>query len=225
MNTKLMRSARNHHPEWGYFAPMPSILYKVLITTVAAAVAASSGVSVVVSLVDQLPSDARDSAVAAPAVVTSVHAGTREAASSLLNMSREAQPPLPVSESVPVPIQEQPQANAPVPVQPVAANRLGGPADGVATRDLSRPSIPQGGVGVAAPPKAPPTLNVSLAHAPNGMPASPGIDPTPNDATKRQSALGRDSAHQANGAERTKKWTRTDSGFGPLLLRFFRGRS
>lgn len=51
-----MRSAGNFHPEWGYLAPAPSFIRTVRIVLVAAAVGATAGAGVVLSLLDR-PAD------------------------------------------------------------------------------------------------------------------------------------------------------------------------
>lgn len=64
-----MRSAGNFHPQWGYLAPAPSFLRSARIVVVAAAVGATAGAAVVVSLLERPGADAETS-IAARALVT-----------------------------------------------------------------------------------------------------------------------------------------------------------
>ena len=48
-----MRFAGNFHPEWGYLAPAPSFLRTARVALVAAAVGATAGAGVVLSLTDR----------------------------------------------------------------------------------------------------------------------------------------------------------------------------
>jgi len=48
-----MRYAANFHPAWGYLAPAPSLLRTARVVLVAAAVGATTGAGVVISLVDR----------------------------------------------------------------------------------------------------------------------------------------------------------------------------
>ena len=58
-----MRLANNFHPEWGYLAPVPGVMRTVRIALVAAAVGATAGGAVVLSLVG--PPAEEDASVAA----------------------------------------------------------------------------------------------------------------------------------------------------------------
>ncbi len=60
-----MCSARNFHPEWGYFAPAPSFVRIVQIVLVATAVGAAAGASVVFSLVGRPATETSEIPVAA----------------------------------------------------------------------------------------------------------------------------------------------------------------
>jgi hypothetical protein len=54
---RIMRSAGNFHPQWGYFAPAPSFVRTVRITLIATAVGAVAGAAVTISLVDRPAAD------------------------------------------------------------------------------------------------------------------------------------------------------------------------
>lgn len=79
-----MRSAGNFHPQWGYLAPAPGFLRGVRIVLVAAAVGATAGAAVVVSLLERPEADA-DNSIAAHALVTSapVSAGASRSAAPI----------------------------------------------------------------------------------------------------------------------------------------------
>src|SRR5208283_5348849 len=63
--SSCMCSARNFHPEWGYFAPAPSFVRIVQIVLVATAVGAAAGASVVFSLVGRPATETSEIPVAA----------------------------------------------------------------------------------------------------------------------------------------------------------------
>ena len=66
-----MRFAGNFHPEWGYLAPAPSFLRTTRVALVAAAVGATAGAGVVLSLTDRPV----ETSVAARTLVRPVEAG------------------------------------------------------------------------------------------------------------------------------------------------------
>ena len=96
-----MRFAGNFHPEWGYLAPAPSFLRTARVALVAAAVGATAGAGVVLSLTDRPV----ETSVAARTLVRPV-----EAAAS--DVDRASQAALVQAAAQPV---VQPQAAKPVP--------------------------------------------------------------------------------------------------------------
>jgi hypothetical protein len=66
----IMRSARNFHPEWGYFAPTPSFARTLRVAVIAAAIGATAGSVVVVSLIGSSRSKAYDTSGPARALAS-----------------------------------------------------------------------------------------------------------------------------------------------------------
>ncbi len=71
-----MRSAGNFHPEWGYFAPAPSLIRIIQIVLVATAVGAVAGASVVFSLVGRPATETSEISVAARTLARPVQAAS-----------------------------------------------------------------------------------------------------------------------------------------------------
>jgi hypothetical protein len=69
MQRWTVRSAGNFHPEWGYFAPMPSFRRGFRVALIAAAVGATAGSVVVATLVSPAPRQARPASVSAQALI------------------------------------------------------------------------------------------------------------------------------------------------------------
>lgn len=65
-----MRSAGNFHPEWGYFAPMPRFRRSLRVAAIAAAIGATAGAAVVVSLVNPPRSKIYNTSFSAHALIS-----------------------------------------------------------------------------------------------------------------------------------------------------------
>lgn len=65
-----MGSAGNFHPEWGYFAPMPGFRRSLRVAVIAAAIGATAGSVVVVSLVNPSRSRAYNSPISARVLIS-----------------------------------------------------------------------------------------------------------------------------------------------------------
>jgi len=205
VSRKLIRSAGNFHPEWGYLAPAPSFMRTARIVAVAMAVGATAGVGVVVSL------------VAAHALVMGVQAA-----------ASEATPAMPVN-TFPA---AQPQVNAHVNAQPAVVNRMSLPPTSASpasagTNEASAISTSQVAASVAAVAKAPPVTDVSPEQAPNEAAATPDEAHAPKNMAKKHRAARHEPLRQwpANGDEGRTKLTQNDRGFGPTLLRLFSVRT
>lgn len=96
-----MRFAGNFHPEWGYLAPAPSFLRTARVALVAAAVGATAGAGVVLSLTDRPV----ETSVAARTLVRPVEAAAAD-------VDRASQAALVQAAAPPV---VEPQAAKPVP--------------------------------------------------------------------------------------------------------------
>ena len=96
-----MRFAGNFHPEWGYLAPAPSFLRTARVALVAAAVGATAGAGVVLSLTDRPV----ETSVAARTLVRPVEAAAAD-------VDRASQAALAQAAAPPV---VEPQAAKPVP--------------------------------------------------------------------------------------------------------------
>ncbi len=95
-----MRSAGNFHPEWGYFAPAPSLIRIIQIVLVATAVGAVAGASVVFSLVGRPATETSEISVAArtlarPVQAASAPLSTPEAAQVIAHAAVQNQPAKP----------------------------------------------------------------------------------------------------------------------------------
>jgi len=66
----IMHSARNFHPEWGYLAPTPSFARTLRVAVIAAAIGATAGSVVVISLIGGSRSKAYDTSRPAHALVS-----------------------------------------------------------------------------------------------------------------------------------------------------------
>jgi hypothetical protein len=183
------------------------------IVAVAAAVGATAGVGVVVSLVERSPGDVGNTSIAAHASVMSVQAATSEAT-----------PATPVN-TFPA---TQAQVNARVNAQPAVVDQMslppmGGPPASAGASEASTTSTSQVHASVAALAEAPLVTDVSPEQAPNEVAAPPDLAPAPKNVAKKPRAAWHESLHQrpANGDEGRTKLTRSDRGFGPILLRLF----
>lgn len=103
-----MRAAGNFHPEWGYFAPVPSFVRKVRILLISTAIGATAGTVVVTSLVTRLHND--DTSISARALFANAPVNSPAPAAPVANTPATA------------PAQPKPSAaaNAPSPA-PTAA--------------------------------------------------------------------------------------------------------
>lgn len=93
----IMRSARNFHPEWGYFAPTPSFARTLRVAVIAAAIGATAGSVVVVSLTGSSRSKAYDTAGPAHALMShklAVSAPASELTKTAATMGDRAPPAL-----------------------------------------------------------------------------------------------------------------------------------
>ena len=214
-----MRSAGNFHPEWGYFAPAPSLRRTLRIAVVAMAVGATAGAAVVVSLVERPAADAGDTSIARHALVTSVQAATAEAASaSPVNKPAVAQ----AQAQVPVQAQAQPAVEsemAPPPLPPT-----GGPVRSAGASEASMNSTAQAPESAAALAEVAPAAEISPTQARNEATVAPDAAPAPKKAIKKHRfARNAFRRWQPNGDVR-KKGTSPDRGLGPLLRRLFSAR-
>ncbi len=214
-----MRSAGNFHPEWGYFAPAPSFMRTVRIALVAAAVGATAGASVMVSLVERPAADVGNTSIATHALVTSVQAAIPEAASAApVNKPAVAQA------QVPMQVQAQPQ---PVVERETSPPPTGGPARSLGASEAGTTATPQAPASVAALAEVPPAAAVPPTPGRDEATVAPDTAPAQKKATKKHRSAGYDAFRRwrPNGGEVRKKWTSTDRGFGPLLLRLFSART
>lgn len=97
-----MRSAGNCHPQWGYLAPAPSFLRGARIVVVAAAVGATAGAAVVVSLLERPGADAETS-IAAHALVTGTPVAATQATPSGKGLEAAATSPSSAPSTPPAP--------------------------------------------------------------------------------------------------------------------------
>jgi hypothetical protein len=163
-----VRRAANFNPEWGYLAPAPSFLRTLRMIAVAAAVGATAGAAVVLSLVDR------------PAAEESVAART-------LAVEPVAVLAAPAAAQSPVQEERQPQSAAisPARVRPGVPDA----ADSATFSTISRPA------GVAVLAESPPATDAAPVHVvtarngtllQNNMVRKPQLgwrSPTPSGAT------------------------------------------
>jgi hypothetical protein len=138
-----MRFAGNFHPEWGYLAPAPSFLRTARVALVAAAVGATAGAGVVLSLTDRPV----ETSVAARTLVRPVEAGAADVDRA--------------SQAAPV------QAAAPPVVQPQAAKPIpagaGAPIASEST-SVTTAVAPANIAALAEAPFAAPVTDAAAAH-------------------------------------------------------------
>ena len=138
-----MRFAGNFHPEWGYLAPAPSFLRTARVALVAAAVGATAGAGVVLSLTDRPV----ETSVAARTLVRPV-----EAAAS--DVDRASQAALAQAAAPPV---VEAQAAKPVPAS------AGAPAASELTSVTTAPA-PANIAALAEAPVAAPTTDAAAVR-------------------------------------------------------------
>lgn len=90
-----MHSAGNFHPEWGYFAPMPAFRRSLRVAVIAAAIGATAGAVVVVSLINPSRSKVYNAPVSAHALIsrTEVVASRTDALSGTRAVAADTAPP------------------------------------------------------------------------------------------------------------------------------------
>lgn len=91
----VMRSAGNFHPEWGYLAPMPGFRRSLRVAAIAAAIGATAGAVVVVSLVGPSRLKAYNAPISARALIShaEVVASPADAISEAKAPAVDAAPP------------------------------------------------------------------------------------------------------------------------------------
>ena len=195
-----MRSAGNFSPEWGYLAPVPSLMRTVRVVLVATAVGATAGAAVVLSLVDR-PVAGGEADVAALPIVTSIrtvaasHASAGATPAVAVGPARPSTPAAALIAAAPVAV-EAPPASAlsvvaapqvtelPAPVSSqtaVPAAENSGMADTAPV--LERRVAP----GMAALSESSPATGVTASDAMETQPAAAEAPP-PQKKTKRVAA-------------------------------------
>lgn len=138
-----MRFAGNFHPEWGYLAPAPSFLRTARVALVAAAVGATAGAGVVVSLTDRPV----ETSVAARTLVRPVEAAAA-------NVDRASQAALVQAAAPPV---VQAQAAKPIPASAGAPIASG-------STSVTTAAAPANIAALAEAPFAAPVTDAAAAH-------------------------------------------------------------
>jgi hypothetical protein len=240
-----MRSAGNFSPEWGYLAPVPSFARTARIVLVAAAIGATAGAGVVLSLVDR-PAQPERTPVAARAIVTSARttpapaapeisaAPATAAAAPVSGPAASPAPPAPsasppstiATSEVPGRAPARPQATPPAPSQPANA-----PTAVVPSAPDHQPV--QASAAIVPPAKAePPTVGQANTGQPNtGSTPATGIaalsEPSATGAAAPADApdAGTPGQEPAPSQKKTKHHAAYGKtpfvGLGTLFRRFF----
>ncbi len=118
-----MRFAGNFHPEWGYLAPAPSFLRTARVALVAAAVGATAGAGVVLSLTDRPV----ETSVAARTLVRPVEAAAADVdrASQAALVQAAAPPAVQAQAAKPIPA----SAGAPIASESTSVTTAAAPAN------------------------------------------------------------------------------------------------
>jgi hypothetical protein len=184
LQEKMMRSAGNFSPEWGYLAPAPSMLRTVRVVLVATAIGATAGAGVVLSLVDRPTGDADRVAAAAHAIVTSAQAapamespkvsaavvaapaGSPVAPTVAAKTATKTDTPAQVTAAVTAPQAQAPQVQAP---QIQAAPVLAQPDNAAQPSNVSQPVAPSAQQAISA--QAPTASDAGPAPQPGAVAA------------------------------------------------------
>lgn len=180
-----MRFAGNFHPEWGYLAPAPSFLRTARVALVAAAVGATAGAGVVLSLTDRPV----ETSVAARTLVRPV-----EAAGS--DVDRASQAALVQAAAPPV---VQAQAAKPIPASAGASIASG-------STSVTTAAAPANIAALAEAPFAAPVTDAAAAHKKAKTRHNAARDPA------REGPLAiLPSEYSLSG---TSRWADRDAGWG-----------
>jgi hypothetical protein len=236
-----MRSAGNFSSEWGYLAPAPSFFRTARIVLAATAIGATAGAGVVLSLVDHPAAEGTQTSMAAHAIVTSVHAAMPlasalpatavtpvSAPSAGPDMPPATEAPVAVQAAVPVPAQDNPQAQVQTP--PQAPLALATPAVAAqSSPPLPSPSSGSGAVkradaheaSVVSPPPSPPATAVT-SEAPLSADVEPDVSTAPVVEPGKKPTKNRSGPAVANSANTKNK---PDPGLGSVLRHLFSARA
>lgn len=154
-----MRFAGNFHPEWGYLAPAPSFLRTARVALVAAAVGATAGAGVVMSLTDRPV----ETSVAARTLVRPVEAAASDVdRASQAALVQAAQPDVQPQAAKPIPA----SAGAPIASESTSVTTAAAPANIAALAEV--PFAAPATDAAAAPKKAKTRHNAAREGARDG---------------------------------------------------------
>jgi len=214
-----MRFGGNFHPEWGYLAPVPSVMRTARIVAVATAIGATAGAAVVLSLADR------------PAPVMAASAGqTLVVVHSLVQPAEASVPAAPVASTTPVaePVAAATPAAAPViaamPAKPATPTKAEAPAQ--AKLQVSAPS---------APPPMPPSATASAENPPaivmppaasesaaaDAAPVAPEPSAVQTAAVKKPHVNEHDTMRPPLAVAAAPRKKPAESGLAPILRRLF----
>jgi hypothetical protein len=222
-----MRSTGNLHPEWGYFAPAPSVARTVRVALVAVAVGATAGAAVVALLVHRTGSNDSSSVAAqaliidAPVITSGVAKAPNAKAAILARQSAnaKAQPVTSVQSHtmnvVPTVTEAMPLAQAKPKMASGQSAMASGPAPNANQMNptpLFRPMIQRvsGGSRLALVPAAPAPIRSRAPSRPEEATAS---------IARKKRTLSSEAGRRETEIDARERW-REDAGVAPLL-RFF----
>lgn len=223
-----MRSTGNLHPEWGYFAPVPSVARTVRVALAAVAVGATAGAAVVALLVHRTGSNDSSSVAAqalvidAPVITSGVAKAPNAKAAILARQSAnaKAQPVTSVQSHtmnvVPSVAEATPLSQAKPIMASAQSAMVSGPAPNANQMNptLSRPMIQRlsGGPRLALVPAAPAPIR-------SRAPSRPEEARARMIARKKRTLSYAEAGRRETEIDARERW-REDAGVAPLL-RFF----
>lgn len=225
-----MRLSGNFHPEWGYLAPVPSVMRTARIVAVATAIGATAGAAVVLSLADRpapvMAAGAGQSLVVVHSLVQPAEASVPAAPAAPVASVTPAAEPVAAATPAPAPV------IAAVPPGPAAPAKAEAPVQ--AKLQISAPPPVQASVP-AAPSSAPPSVTASAENPPAIVVPSAVSEPTVADAApvapvpsaaqaaalKKPHVNEHDATRPPLAVAAAPRRKPADNGLAPILRRLF----
>jgi len=235
-----MRFAGNFHPEWGSVAPAPSLMHTARIVVVAAAIGATAGAGVVLSLTGDPPSEPLMSASGntvvvvrslvqpAEAVVTS--ASGDDQAGKASNVTAGAAIAATAKASASPSVQARTQQNAADPSNPGPPNPAPTRARAAApiASDSRAQATAQMPAAVEALAESPPVVEAAPPQpieATTLVPAAAAPKPVPKKPPSAAHEQQPQRSQPFNVATKRRGTENSDTGFGSLLRHIFSARA
>ena len=214
-----MRLSGNFHPEWGYLAPVPSVMRAARVVAVATAIGATAGAAVVLSLADR---PAPVMAAGAGQTLIVVHSLVQPAEASV-----PAAPAVPVASATPA--AEPVAAAAPAPViaavlaMPAAPAKAEAPIQAKLQIGAPLPvqaSAPSAPPSVTATIESPPAILLPPAASEPAVAEAAPVAPEPS-AAQTAAAKKHDAMRPPLAVGAAPKRKPAESGLAPIFRRLF----